>query len=56
MDDLIQLVAESFARHGIECSTVDPQSVKSVRAAETPISAILPEHNFRESKEVILTP
>jgi hypothetical protein len=51
MDELIQLVAESFARHGIECPTVE-----SVRPAETPIPAILPDHNYRQSKEAVLTP
>ena len=56
MDDLIQLVTESFARHGIECPTVDPQTVESARPAETPIPAILPEHNYRQSKDPILTP
>ena len=56
MDELIQLVAESFARHGIECPTVDSQTLESVRPAETPIPAILPDHNYRQSKEAVLTP
>jgi len=56
MDSLIQLVAESFARHGIECPTVEPQTVESVRPAEAPIPAILAEHHYREGKEPILVP
>ena len=56
MDSLIQLVAESFARHGIECPTVEPQTVESVRPAEAPIPAVLAEHNYRQNKEAILAP
>ena len=56
MEGLIQLVAESFARHGIECPTVDQQTAESVRPAEAPIPAILAEHHYRESKEPILAP
>jgi len=56
MDDLIQLVAETFARHGIECSTVASQTVESVRPVESPIPSLLPEHNYRQSKEAILAP
>jgi len=56
MEGLIQLVAESFARHGIECPTVEPQTVESVRPTEAPIAAVLPEHNYRKSKEAILAP
>ena len=56
MECLIQLVAETFARHGIECPTVASQTVESVRPAEAPIPAVLPEHNYRPSKEAILVP
>ncbi len=56
MDGLIQLVAESFARHGIECPTVEPKPVDSRPPAEVPVPAILAEHNYRQSKEAILTP
>ena len=55
MESLIQLVAESFARHGIEC----PPSLRPVEShspAEAPSPAMLPEHNYRQSKEAILTP
>jgi hypothetical protein len=56
MEDLIQLVADSFARHGIECPTVEPKTVESHPPAEAPIPAILAEHNYRPSKEAILAP
>ena len=56
MEGLIQLVAESFARHGIECPTVDPQTVESVRPAEAPVPAVLAEHNYRKGPEANLTP
>ena len=56
MEGLIQLVAESFARHGIECPTVDPQTIESVRPTEAPLPAVLAEHNYQETKEAILAP
>jgi hypothetical protein len=56
MDGLIQLVAESFARHGIECPTVAPKTVESRPSAEAPVPSIVTEHNYRQSKEAILTP
>ena len=56
MEDLIQLVAESLARHGVECPTVEPETVESVRPAEAPIPAVLAEHNYRKSPEAILVP
>jgi hypothetical protein len=56
MEGLIQLVAESFARHGIECPTVEPQTGESVRPSEAPVPAVLAEHNYRKSKEAILVP
>jgi hypothetical protein len=56
MEGLIQLVAESFARHGIECPTVEQKPVESRPAVETPSPAILTEHNYKKSKETIPTP
>jgi hypothetical protein len=50
MEDLMNLVAASFARHGIECQVGDPQLVE--RRASSPVQAeptALPEHNFRKS-------
>jgi hypothetical protein len=60
MEELIELVAASFVRHGIECPA-DNQSVE--RRASLPVQAernsaiatslaeptALPEHNFRKS-------
>jgi hypothetical protein len=56
MESLIELVAASFARHGIECSSVDAQlgysssgRSASVLPAASPESArALPEHNYRK--------
>jgi len=56
MEGLIQLVAESFARHGIECPTVEPKPVESHPPAEAPSPAILAERSYRQSKEAILAP
>ena len=65
MEGLIELVAASFARHGIECPAVDSQSAwgRPVRGrATSPAQAeqnsavthaseptALPEHNFRKN-------
>jgi hypothetical protein len=57
MEGLIELVAASFARHGIECPTGDSQparpvptmSAQSIRPAEPTLTTALPEHNFRKS-------
>jgi hypothetical protein len=56
MEGLIQLVAESFARHGIVCPTVELQTVESRPPAEAPIPAVLAEHSYRKSPEAILAP
>jgi len=56
MEGLIELVAASFARHGIRCpgdsamarSVVSEQAVTKRPAEPSPISA-LPEHNFLKS-------
>ena len=56
MDGLIQLVTDRFARRGIECPTVEPKPVESRPPSEAPIPAKLAEHNYRQSKEAILTP
>lgn len=56
MESLIQLVAESFARHGIECpSTALPISESPV-PVQASLPATLPEHNYRKNKEAILAP
>ena len=56
MEGLIQLVTDSFARHGIECPTAEPKAVESNPPAEAPVPVTLAEHNYRKSKEAILTP
>jgi hypothetical protein len=56
MEGLIQLVAESFARNGIECPTVEPRATEPRPPAEVPAPAILAEHNYRRSKDEVLTP
>jgi len=56
MEGLIQLVAESFARHGIQCPTAESQTTESVRPAEASLPATLPEHNYRKTSEVALAP
>jgi hypothetical protein len=59
MEDLMELVAASFARHGIECPAVDSRLVE--RRASSPVSLItvalggaleptaIPDHNYRKS-------
>jgi hypothetical protein len=56
MEGLIQLVVESFARHGIECPTAEPQTPESVPQVEAPRPAALPEHNYRKSHEASSAP
>jgi hypothetical protein len=53
MEELIALVAASFARHGIECTprnpNVAPVSPLSDQAPQPAEPIALPEHNFRKS-------
>ena len=55
MEGLIELVAASFARHGIECPADVSQSVgpvptkPAIPRAEPILTTALPEHNFRKS-------
>jgi hypothetical protein len=51
MESLIQLVAESFARRGIECPTAAMPMSDSLVPAEPPLPAALPEHNYRKTAE-----
>ena len=51
MEDLMELVAASFARHGIECDTpltgsVQPKTSQVAAHAADPTA--LPEHNYRK--------
>jgi len=50
MEDLIRLVSDCFARHGLEpLPARDPQPGESVPAlAAAPLPEALPEHNFRD--------
>jgi hypothetical protein len=52
MEDLMELVAASFARHGIECPAIDTRLVE--KRVPTPARAVLeptaiPDHNYRKS-------
>ena len=59
MESLIELVAASFARHGIECPASDlqlaqpksaqPKLARAVCPAAEPTA--LPEHNYRKSSQ-----
>jgi hypothetical protein len=52
MDGLIQLVAASFVRHGLESPPVgDSLTSQTVRPAEPTLTAAFPEHNYRKSNE-----
>lgn len=52
MEDLIELVAASLARHGIECPSADPVSARSALPTQSlnlePALAELPDHNYRK--------
>ena len=58
MESLFQLVAESFARHGIADQPITNWQVSAPTSRPTEAShpEALPEHNYRQSKEAILTP
>lgn len=57
MEGLIELVAASFARHGIECpagdlqlaqaKSVQPKQAQAMRPPEPTLTTALPEHNYR---------
>ena len=64
METLIELVAASFVRHGIECPVGDSQlarpvqprlvetkSAEAVRPAEPTLATALPEHNYRKRSQ-----
>jgi hypothetical protein len=64
VEGLIELVAASFARHGIDCPGVDlrpagPASAtpveamtnSAVQSAQASLSVALPEHNFRKGQQ-----
>ena len=52
MEDLMELVAASFARHGIECPAIDSRLVeKRVLAPARSVlePTAIPDHNYRKS-------
>jgi hypothetical protein len=49
MEGLIELVAASFVRHGIECPA--PDSAPRDRIPEPTPPTALPEHNYRKQAE-----
>jgi len=53
VEDLIELVAASLARHGIQCpgdfQLAQPNSDPAKRPAEPTLPAALPEHDYRKS-------
>jgi len=56
MEGLMELVAASFVRHGIECPAGDTEAATRTRPTEpTPLTA-LPEHSFRKKPEGETTP
>jgi hypothetical protein len=66
MESLIELVAASFARHGIVCSEDDAQlgypssgrstSPLATAGPEPVLAGALPEHNYREIVQVDPSP
>lgn len=54
MEGLIELVAASLVRHGVECPAPNSPASQSTCSSEpTPLSA-LPEHSFRKKPETEL--
>jgi hypothetical protein len=52
MEGLIQLVAATFIRHGIESlAAADSLTSQAIPSAEVTLPAVLPEHNYRRSTE-----
>ncbi len=57
MEDLIELVAASFLRHGIECpadATALPQPVATTDAISQILPTALPEHSYRKKPDADL--
>jgi hypothetical protein len=51
MEELFQLVADSFRRHGIESPVRDAPVSAAVRPAEPILPTELPDHNYRKKVE-----
>ena len=70
MENLMDLVAASFARHGIECPGADSPSVwgrtsspiqveqglAAARITEPILPTALPEHNYRKTQKTLEKP
>jgi hypothetical protein len=57
MEDLIELVAASFVRHGIECpadSTTLARPAATTDAISQILPAALPEHSYRKKPDADL--
>jgi hypothetical protein len=53
MEDLMQLVAAAFVRHGIECPAQDETPAPSATCpAGPPLSIALPDHNYKKQSEL----
>ncbi len=51
MENLFQLVADSFARHGIESTAQEEPATPAIRPAEPILPTELPDHNYRKKVE-----
>ena len=51
MEGLIELVAASFVRNGIECPADDTTAAQWIRRTEPTPPTALPEHSFRKKPE-----
>jgi hypothetical protein len=52
MEGLIELVAATFIRHGIESPAAGDSLIsQAIPPAEPILPAVLPEHNYRRSTE-----
>jgi hypothetical protein len=57
MEGLIQLVAATFIRHGIESpATADSLATQAIPPAERTLPTALLEHNYRRSTQSDLAP
>lgn len=51
MEGLIELVAASLVRHGIECPAGDSNAAQWTRPTEPISPTVLPDHSFRKKPE-----
>ena len=58
MEGLFRLVAESFARHGLDTLPANdvPPAEPAPPFAEAPPIAVIPEHNYRQAAKSSLVP